>query len=645
MATPKILIYLLRRDLRLADNPVFHEICQAFRNKTKNVSFTHLLPIYVFSAHQIEVSGLLSEDDGAQKSVSPFPEARSKLARFWRCGPHRAKFLAENVWDLKESLESHGSGMAIRVGRIHEVVQDAFKFFDADKSRGEVVGVWMTKDITAEEQTEELEVQKVVKAGGKEFRLFKDEKYFVDDDDFPFNGMSNLPDIFTTFRKALEPLRERPRQPHPVPTELPPFPTTTSIPPIRREFTEPSTKKQLIQGLLKPLGDSIGLSSTPMPPADDIETYSAHPFEGGETHAMKRVETLMESGSMSAYKDTRNGLVGTEFSTKLSGYLAIGSISARQIHAEMSVFEGGKLIFQDKDSKARFESYKNGQGFGQGENAGTTAVRFELLWRDYMRFCAQKFGPKLFQLDGFRGLCDKDWKTPERTMDGVGGHQIFDRFLAGHTGIGLIDASQRELFWTGYTSNRARQNVASFLSKHLGMDWRYGAEWYECMLVDYDVSSNWGNWQYVSGVGNDPREGRIFNPVKQSLDYDSKGAYIMTWIPELRRIDIKDGSGEIDQEKLMGLFQAWRLPELEQQRLGLQKFEWVLEPLEKIPFSVGKKPRGGSRGRGGGGFRGRGRANGHGGGWRGRGGRDQQQPQYSPQVDGQSRRGYGSPAI
>lgn len=80
----------------------------------------------------------------------------------------------------------------------------------------------------------------------------------------------------------------------------------------------------------------------------------------------------------------------------------------------------------------------------------------------------------------------------------------------------------------------------------MGIDWRYGAEWYECLLVDYDVSSNWANWQYVSGVGNDPRgENRIFNPVKQAFDYDRDitvpaeaggktkggGAYVRMWVP------------------------------------------------------------------------------------------------------------------
>lgn len=73
------------------------------------------------------------------------------------------------------------------------------------------------------------------------------------------------------------------------------------------------------------------------------------------------------------------------------------------------------------------------------------------------------------------------------------------------------------------TRPTARQNVASFLTKHLHIDWRLGAEWFESMLVDYDLSSNWGNWQYLAGVGNDPRGERILNPIKQAFDYDPEG--------------------------------------------------------------------------------------------------------------------------
>ena len=355
---------------------------------------------------------------------------------------------------------------------------------------------------------------------------------------------------------------------------------------------------------------------------------SAHPFIGGSKAAHARVRHLLESGAMTRYKDTRNGLLGLDFSTKLSGWLALGCITARQIHWTMVDFEDGKT-----------DLGKDAQGYGGGENEGTAFVRFELLWRDYMRLCTRKFGPRLFLLDGFRHEKTSGWKyisspfsrPPAKNKGAIDDTKVVvARFLQGQTGIGLIDASQRELFLTGWTSNRARQNVASFLAKHLSIDWRIGAEWYEANLIDYDVSSNWGNWQYVAGVGNDPRgDARVFNPVKQALDYDPNGDYIRAWVPELRDVgygenvtaqggssntkDDSAGKAQVSPEHLMGVYQAWRLPDEEKKRLGLEGVQWVEYPLKRIDFSINRRGGGSKRGRGDGGFRGRG------GGGRGRG--------------------------
>jgi deoxyribodipyrimidine photo-lyase len=177
------------------------------------------------------------------------------------------------------------------------------------------------------------------------------------------------------------------------------------------------------------------------------------------------------------------------------------------------------------------------------------------------------------------------------------------RFLTGTTGTGLIDASQRELLHTGYTSNRARQNVASYLAKHLGVNWKIGAEWYESQLIDYDLSSNWGNWQYVAGVGNDPRgEARVFNPIKQACDYDPQGEYIRAWIEELRRVG--------DEQKV---FQPWKLNGEERAKLGLEGVNWVEKPLVKIDFKVGSGKHGGGGGKYGGSSRGKANGGGEGG--------------------------------
>ena len=290
----------------------------------------------------------------------------------------------------------------------------------------------------------------------------------------------------------MEPLREAPRRSLPAPKTLPP------LPPQPAPFAIPDSLEDTISCLTKPLGSTLGLSDPPQWPT---KAQSAHPFRGGQSTGHDRIQHLIKSGAMTTYKDTRNGMLGLDFSTKLSAWLALGCITARQIHEYLLEFEEGTN-----------ERGKGVHGYGKGENKGTAAVRFELLWRDYFRLATRKFGPRLFRIGGFKDDDSYSWKNPEKDTEVQ--HQV-SRFLKGKTGLSFIDASMKELFLTGYTSNRLRQNVASFLAKHMGIDWRIGAEWYESMLCDYDLSSNWGNWQYNAGVGNDPREARVFNPVKQ----------------------------------------------------------------------------------------------------------------------------------
>lgn len=318
--------------------------------------------------------------------------------------------------------------------------------------------------------------------------------------DIPFQNAQDLPDVFTTYRKQVEPLRDAPRSVLPTPSTLPPLPP--NVPAQSGPFAIPDGLDDTIACLLKPLKPNLGLANPPKMPSGAI---SGHPFHGGESTGQERIQHLVKKGLMTTYKETRNGVLGPDYSTKLSAWLALGCVTARQIHNYLVDFE-----------EARSELGKGAQGYGKGENTGTTAVRFELLWRDYFRLATRKFGHHLFRIEGFKNDTSHAWKYPQKDREV---QQKVNRFLEGTTGIGFIDASMRELFLTGYSSNRLRQNVASFLAKHLEIDWRIGAEWYESMLCDYDLSSNWGNWQYNSGVGNDPREARVFNPVKQVSHY------------------------------------------------------------------------------------------------------------------------------
>ena len=174
MASQRVLIYLLRRDLRTADNPVFHEIVKLAGQPQR--PFTHILPLFVFPAQQVEVSGFLSEP-GAK---SPFPEARSEVGGFWRCGPHRAKFLAQSVWDLKTDLERKGSGLLISVGMIGQTLQDVLNQYEK-VDEAEVTGVWMTEEEGVEEKREERDVRRVSENAGIGFKLWIDEKYYIDE--------------------------------------------------------------------------------------------------------------------------------------------------------------------------------------------------------------------------------------------------------------------------------------------------------------------------------------------------------------------------------------------------------------------------------------------------------------------------------
>jgi deoxyribodipyrimidine photo-lyase len=184
----------------------------------------------------------------------------------------------------------------------------------------------------------------------------------------------------------------------------------------------------------------------------------------------------------------------------------------------------------------------------QVKNDSTYWLIFELLWRDFFRFICAKHGNKIFRKSGLQGIripWQEDWER-------------FRLWQEGKTGFPLVDANMRELAATGFMSNRGRQNVASFLTKNLGINWQMGAEWFESLLIDYDVCSNWGNWNYTAGVGNDARGFRYFNIAKQSRDYDPQGEYIRYWLPEL---------ASIPADKI---HEPWKLSGEEQKRLGVR---------------------------------------------------------------------------
>jgi deoxyribodipyrimidine photo-lyase len=136
----------------------------------------------------------------------------------------------------------------------------------------------------------------------------------------------------------------------------------------------------------------------------------------------------------------------------------------------------------------------------------------------------QKYGNLFFKLGGIKSA---EQQSIHNMVD------LFQQWKNGQTGNDFIDANMLELKLTGFMSNRGRQNVASYLCHNLKLDWRYGAAYFEEQLIDYDVSSNWCNWAYVAGVGNDPRSNRVFNIEKQANDYDTNKKYRTLWMKNI----------------------------------------------------------------------------------------------------------------
>jgi len=293
-------------------------------------------------------------------------------------------------------------------------------------------------------------------------------------DDLNFS-LGQLPDIFTQFRKRVEKY-SRIRQPLVCPNILPPFPKDIGI------------------GADISL-ETLGLSPFPISPKAAIQ------FKGGEQEALKRLEDYVWKRQLIAtYKETRNGMLGESYSSKFSPWLANGSLSPRTIYHEVKTFE--------KQVK---------------KNSSTYWLIFELIWRDYFRYVMLKYENRLFKRGGIYNKSISYQNSPS----------AFQSWITGETHSSFVNANMKELAQTGFMSNRGRQNVASYLCKDLGVDWRWGASYFESMLIDYDVYSNWGNWAYVAGVGNDPRPNRYFNVEKQAARYDPEGTYVQHWLDDL----------------------------------------------------------------------------------------------------------------
>ena len=277
-----------------------------------------------------------------------------------------------------------------------------------------------------------------------------------------------------------------------------------------RVFT-PYSKAWLKLEKPKPGPAIAKLSTPPSIPSDPLPslatwelTSDAKIIEPGEAAARQRLSHFLD-GPVLEYA-VRRDLPAEGATSRLSQDLRYGTLSIREIYAHCDTAADGTTAAQRRNA----QTFIN-----------------ELIWREFY-LQVLWHSPEVLEhefKDDYRGL---PWHREAA---------VFDRWCAGQTGFPIVDAGLRQLAGTGFMHNRVRMIVAMFLTKDLHLDWRMGESWFMQRLVDGEIASNNGGWQWSASTGTDAAPYfRIQNPWSQTARFDPEGAYIKHWVPELRDV-------------------------------------------------------------------------------------------------------------
>lgn len=434
-------IVWLRQDMRLADNPAWHE---AAASKEPVVAL-HILP-----------RGWL--DPG--------------ISGLDRLGGAKAGFLHQCLTDLQEQLASLSVPLV-------SILADPVDVIEQLSAGGNF------KLITSAAQApEEQHWLACARACDIELQIIESQCLFSPSQALPAG--KGLPPTFSRFRRYVE----GSKGPEP-------------SPPV--DFPAASLNGGTLLQVLTNFPDAMACLQSRISGNPNASARQA----GGETAAREHLASyLSDIDAVRDYKTTRNRLVGEAFSSRLSGYLSTGALSARTIWHALLEWESE-----------------------HGNSDGSYWLRFELLWREYFHWSLRQHGSRLF---AYSGLAESHPQQHPPLSSRQ--REYWSRWCNADTGLPCIDAPLRELMQTGWTSNRARQLLASFLVYEMQLDWRWGAEFFQHYLIDDDVASNWGNWAYIAGVGHDARGGRQFRIVEQTFRHDPDAIHIRTWLPQLADI-------------------------------------------------------------------------------------------------------------
>lgn len=378
---------------------------------------------------------------------------------FPRASSSRLFFLYQTLEDLNQSFLEQNAHLNILKGNWQKILNDI-------KNNHEIEKIFLNNESASEEESN-INLLKGI-FSNSQIQVFRDNSLIQ------FENLDlkeyEIPNSFSKFRKIIEE-------------------------DITNKKDKADIQKYKIPATIKldfPYIEDISILQNKLNYEPDPRT--AFPFNGGESSGVARLHYyLEESHRIDNYKETRNNLLGCDFSSKLSAWLANGSLSVRYTYEAIENYE--------QENK---------------KNESTYWLKLELLWREFFRHLYRRYKNDFFLESGMNKLDQKF------------NNHFFDKWISAKTGNDFIDANMKELNSTGFMSNRGRQNVASYLIHNLKADWRAGASYFESKLIDYDAYSNWGNWQYIAGLGG-TKEKHIFDIDFQRKKYDSHNLYVKQW--------------------------------------------------------------------------------------------------------------------
>ncbi|MGB5458746.1 MAG: deoxyribodipyrimidine photo-lyase [Eudoraea sp.] len=408
----KVSVFWFRRDLRLHDNAGLYNALKGSHP---------VLPIFIFDT---EILQSLPENDA------------------------RVTFIYDSLQEMRKKMkEQYQCSIGIYYGNPLDIFKKLTNQYD-------IQNVYTNRDYEPYAQKRDSEIAQELKLSGIEFKTFKDQVIFEENEIVKDDGKPYV--VYTPYMRKW---KEKFKTDEPVMAY-----DSESL--LNRMF-----KKADLPNLLL---EEIGFKRSEIA----VPAYEISP-------------SLLNS-----YEKTRNFPAIEKGTSKLGAHLRFGTVSTRQTVL--------------KALSARNETFLN-----------------ELIWREFFMQILWHFPHTVYK--AFKPKYDRiPWRNDEKE---------FEMWKKGETGYPLVDAGMRELNSTGFMHNRVRMLVASFLCKHLLIDWRWGEAYFASKLLDFELSSNIGNWQWAAGSGVDAAPYfRIFNPITQVEKFDHQKEYINKWVPELQEL-------------------------------------------------------------------------------------------------------------